>query len=143
MTPPPLDGRGLPQGYPFKPDYEITPRDAKDRAAAGTAVIIDVRTPAEHAAARIDGATLIPLHELEQRVAEIEAMIADREDAAIVVHCHHGARSMKAALFLRDRGLPNAVSMAGGIEAWSLGVDPAVPRYERGPTGAIRVTPGP
>ncbi|MFM9996648.1 MAG: rhodanese-like domain-containing protein [Phycisphaerales bacterium] len=142
MTRPALDDRGLPAGYPFKPEYEITPRDARDAAAAGRAVIIDVRTAPEHAASRITGATLIPLHELEGRVGEIEAMIDGREDAAIVVHCHHGVRSIKAMLFLRDRGLPNAVSMAGGIEAWSLAVDAAVPRYERGPGGAIRVIPG-
>jgi rhodanese-related sulfurtransferase len=118
-----LDARGLPSGYPFKPDLEITPREVK--AAMAEIYLIDCRTQAEWATANIPGAVLIPLHTLESRVNDIEAQAGDKP---VVVLCHMGGRSMKAALFLRGRGI-DAKSMAGGIEAWSLGVDPAVPRY--------------
>ncbi|MBI5864487.1 MAG: sulfurtransferase [Planctomycetes bacterium] len=52
----------------------------------------------------------------------------DREKQ-IIVFCHHGVRSYSVASFLKQQGFPNVLSMAGGIEAWSLEVDPAVPRY--------------
>ncbi len=138
---PALDAAGLPVGYPFKPDLEVTPRQAREMLERGAALLVDVRTPAEVQAARIEGAVNIPLGELESRLDDIERLLAGREDGALVVHCHLGGRSMKAALFLRERGLEHAKSMAGGIEAWSLGVDPGVPRYERTMTGAIRVVP--
>jgi rhodanese-related sulfurtransferase len=125
---PALDARGLPPGYPFKPDLEITPREVRDRLARGpgAVLLIDCRTPGEHATARIAGARLIPMDELPRRVEEIEDAVG--EDTALVIHCHHGVRSLRAALFLRGKGL-EAKSMAGGIELWSLDIDPAVPRY--------------
>ncbi len=118
-----LDARGLPVGYPFRPDLEVTPRDVQ--TAMSDVYLIDCRNPDEWAAARIPGAVLIPLHTMESRVDDIEAEAAGRP---VVVHCHMGGRSMKAALFLRGKGI-DSKSMAGGIEAWSLGVDPTVPRY--------------
>jgi rhodanese-related sulfurtransferase len=138
---PALDATGLPVGYPFKPDLEVTPRQAREMLEQGAALLVDVRTPAEVQAARIKGAVDIPLGELGSRLGEIEKLLAGREDVALIVHCHVGGRSMKAALFLRERGLEHAKSMAGGIEAWSLGVDAAVPRYERSMAGAIRIIP--
>jgi rhodanese-related sulfurtransferase len=68
---------------------------------------------------------LVPMQELPERLAELEAF----RPATVVVHCHHGMRSLKVARWLRDRGFSRAVSMRGGIEAWSLEIDPAVPRY--------------
>lgn len=129
-TPAPnLDARGLPQGYPFKAEYEITPREARERAARGEIVIVDVRLASEVEAAGIPGAIHVPLHDLEQRANEVPA------GAEIAVLCHHGVRSLKGALALRAMGWPTAKSIAGGIEAWSLGADPSVPRYER--SGAV------
>ena len=49
--------------------------------------------------------------------------------ALLVVYCHHGIRSMSAAQFLERAGFTNVVSLAGGIDAWSVEVDPKVPRY--------------
>lgn len=135
------DAAGLPPGYPFRPELEVTPRDAARLAASGSAVMIDCRTDAEHQAARIEQAVHIPLHDLEQRLGEIEDRMADRGDARVVVFCHHGVRSLKAVLLLRERGIEAAFSLAGGIDAWSLAVDRGVPRYERGPFG-VRVLPG-
>ena len=56
----------------------------------------------------------------------IEAM-ADKAD--VVVYCHHGVRSLNVANWLRQQGIPNVQSMDGGIDVWSLTVDPSVPRY--------------
>jgi rhodanese-related sulfurtransferase len=125
---PALDERGLPRGYPYKPDLETTPRELSSLLAKGpgAVVLIDCRTPGEHATASIAGAKLIPLDELPARVDEIADSLTD--GTPLVLHCHHGGRSMRAALFLRQRGLP-ARSLAGGIDLWSLDIDPSVPRY--------------
>ena len=88
-------------------------------------LLIDCRTPEEHATARIAGAVLIPMQEMADRVGEL----AGREGDAIIVHCHHGMRSLRVARWLRDRGFSRAQSMKGGIDAWTDEVDPAVPKY--------------
>lgn len=129
-TPPaPLDDRGLPAGYLFKPDLEITPRDARAALADSTrgAILLDCRTPEEFDCAHVDGATLIPLQELGQRLDDVEDLNA-RE---LLVLCHHGVRSMKATLLLKQAGFENVRSVAGGIDLWSRAVDPSVPRYDK------------
>jgi rhodanese-related sulfurtransferase len=88
-------------------------------------VLLDVRNPDEYATARIEGSTLLPMGELQSRLAELESHRNDH----IVVHCHHGGRSLKVTHFLRQQGFPNVQNMAGGIDAWSTQIDPQVPRY--------------
>jgi rhodanese-related sulfurtransferase len=88
-------------------------------------LLLDCREPDEHAIARIGGAVLIPMQTIPERLAELEPHRTSR----IVVHCHHGVRSLRVTRFLRERGFTAAQSMTGGIEAWSREVDPAVPRY--------------
>ncbi|MDX1963079.1 MAG: rhodanese-like domain-containing protein [Pirellulales bacterium] len=88
-------------------------------------VILDVREPDEYATASIAGSILIPLGELPNRVAELEP----HRHRPIIVHCHHGGRSMRATKWLREQGYAQAQNLAGGIEDWSLQVDPSVPRY--------------
>jgi rhodanese-related sulfurtransferase len=88
-------------------------------------LLLDCREPDEHAAAAISGSLLIPMSELRDRVAELNP----HRDARIIVHCHHGARSLRVAAFLRQQGFSHAQSMAGGIDEWSLTIDPSVPRY--------------
>ncbi len=132
---PGLDARGLPAGYPFKPALEITPRDARTIfEQPGRMVMVDVRTKPEWDLVHLEGAVHIPLDEIEKRHDEIEA--APGQELAIM--CHHGVRSLKAALALRALGHPNAMSIAGGMELWSLAADAGVPRYERGP-GVLRL----
>ena len=94
-------------------------------ASPGAVLLLDCRTPEEHATARIAGAVLIPMQEISARLGEIEAWRAK----PIVVHCHHGVRSLRVAQWLRERGFAGARSLRGGIEAWSIEVDPSVPRY--------------
>src|SRR5205807_1937747 len=54
---------------------------------------------------------------------------ASATDALVVVYCHHGVRSISGAAILAQAGFPNVASLVGGIDYWSLAVDPAVPRY--------------
>jgi adenylyltransferase/sulfurtransferase len=88
-------------------------------------LLLDVREPREHETARIEGSLLIPLGQLEARIAELSAW----RDRRVVVHCHHGGRSARACELLRQHGFRDVANLVGGIEAWSLVVDPRVPRY--------------
>jgi rhodanese-related sulfurtransferase len=88
-------------------------------------VFLDCREPSEIATAKIDGTVPIPMRDIPARIAELEAHKAGR----IVVHCHHGGRSLRVTQYLRQQGFEQAQNMAGGIDAWSLEIDPAVPRY--------------
>jgi rhodanese-related sulfurtransferase len=124
MPPTPSD---LPTGYPFKPEFELTPREAHAALAAGSLLLVDVRTQPEWDRARVQGSIHIPLDQLEKRWDEIEPI--DGQQVAIL--CHHGVRSMKATLMLRQLGLANVKSVAGGIDQWSLTADASVPRYTR------------
>lgn len=126
---PHFDSRGLPAGYPFKPADEITAADARAALARGL-LLVDVRTTEELAVASVPGATHIPLHEIDKRIDEL----ADH-DGPIAFMCHHGVRSMKATLMARALGKPQSMSVAGGIDAWSLAADSTVPRYERDGAG--------
>ena len=82
-----------------------------------------MRNPQEYEVCRIEGSTLIPLSELQDRLGELDPA------ATIVAHCHHGARSARAVNFLRQMGFSRAINLGGGIDDWSLQVDPSVPRY--------------
>ena len=84
-----------------------------------------MREPAEYETACIEGSLLIPLGEIEARIGELEAW----RDRLVVVHCHHGGRSAQACELLKAQGFERIENLAGGIEAWSVTVDPGVPRY--------------
>lgn len=84
--------------------------------------LVDVRFQEEKDAADIGGA-LIPLPELERRWREIPD-----DQGPVVVYCHHGVRSLHAVHFLQRQGL-EAVSLAGGIDAWSRQIDPDIALY--------------
>jgi adenylyltransferase/sulfurtransferase len=109
-----------------QPFDHITPRELADRLAAGDNIfLLDVRNPAEHNIAALPGSLLVPLPQLPYRVTEI----TPPAEAAVVVYCHHGVRSQNGAMFLAQAGFTNLYSLAGGIDAWSLEVDPSTPRY--------------
>lgn len=95
------------------------------KAADPNFVLLDVREQDEYEFASIKGSTLIPMSEIQNRVGEIEAM----GEKHIVVHCHHGGRSLHVTEFLRARGVDKVQNMAGGIDAWSTEIDDSVPRY--------------
>ena len=106
---------------------EITPRDVKQRLDAGEKlVLIDVREPREFQLASIAGAELIPMRSVP---AELQRLDAAAEDAPLIVFCHHGVRSLNVVQWLREQGVAACQSMAGGIDRWSIEIDPTVPRY--------------
>ncbi len=108
---------------------ECTPRFVQTMLANPESglVLLDCRTEEEWERARIEGAILIPLHELPERAHELDGY----NGRPIVVYCHHGRRSLRAAAILRAAGHGGALSMTGGIERWSDEIDPRVPRYTR------------
>ncbi len=105
-------------------ELEITPAELKARLNSGEKlVLVDVREPWEHEICRIEGARLVPLGTL---AASLNTLPDGDE---VICYCHHGMRSLDAAAWLRFQGFEKAKSLAGGIERWSLEVDPNVPRY--------------
>ncbi len=122
-----LDDRGLPHGILLNEDWEITPRETRALLADASrnALLLDCRTQEEFARAHIEGAVLVPLHELGDSIDDLR----EHEARPIVVHCHHGRRSLQAAAILRGAGFANVRSMAGGIDLWSIDIDQSVPRY--------------
>ena len=88
-------------------------------------LLLDCRENDEHALVRIEGSKLMPMSELMLRVEELGEHIERR----IVVHCHHGGRSHQVTQWLRHQGFLGAQNMAGGIDAWSVEIDPQLPRY--------------
>ncbi len=108
------------------PIREITVEQLAESIAKGPApALVDVRTEGEHAIAALPGSNLVPLHELPDRLDEL----AHLRDVAVVVYCHHGVRSKSGAAILEAAGFRDVVSLRGGIDAWTLRVDPKVPRY--------------
>ena len=105
---------------------EITVQELAARMERGEKpYLLDVRQRWEHDLARLPGSALVPLDELPRHASEIEA----GKDELVVCYCHHGVRSLHAALILGAAGFTGAVSLRGGIDAWSQLVDPDVPRY--------------
>jgi adenylyltransferase/sulfurtransferase len=103
----------------------MSPRQLAERLEAGTAPrLIDVREPWEHDLAKLPGAELKPLSEMQAWWPELD------QDDEIVFYCHTGRRSGMVCAYLSDvEGFRHLHNLEGGIEAWSLTVDPAVPRY--------------
>jgi rhodanese-related sulfurtransferase len=86
--------------------------------------LVDVRESWEFDLCHIKGSINIPLPEIHNRLTELDP------GKDIVVICHHGARSLQAAWFLRDSGLKNNImNLEGGIDAWADQVEPQMPRY--------------
>jgi rhodanese-related sulfurtransferase len=106
-------------------DLEITVDQLKQLLSTeNPPLLLDVREPWEYSTAHIEPSTLIPMNEIPGRAhQELD------EDAPILVLCHHGARSLSVANWLRQQGFDKAQSVAGGIDAWSRSIDPYVPRY--------------
>lgn len=105
-------------------DYEISPAEADALRREGKARLLDVREPWEVATAAIAGSLTMPMGEVGARAhQELDP------DARIVVFCHAGVRSMNVTVWLRNQGFEQVQSMRGGIDAWSVEVDPSINRY--------------
>ena len=88
--------------------------------------LIDVRRPDEHQLTRIEGAELIPMDTVPSQLERLEELA---ESGSLVGFCHHGIRSATVVSWLRGQGISACQNMSGGIERWSIEVDPSVPRY--------------
>jgi adenylyltransferase/sulfurtransferase len=103
----------------------ITPLELKARLDRGEKFrLIDVREADEWAIGRLPKAELIPLSEFQKRATEELS-----PDESLVLYCHHGMRSGRAQGYLKAQGFTDVLNLTGGIDAWSLQVDPSVKRY--------------
>lgn len=104
---------------------QVSVEDLKNKMDSGEKIIlVDCREPDENQYCRIEGSKLIPLSEFAERgPKELD------KNAEIYIHCHHGGRSQRACEFLEGQGFQSVANISGGIDAWSLRIDPKVPRY--------------
>lgn len=106
---------------------QVHPKVVSEMLEEGEKVyLLDVREPWEYQFCHLPNTVWIPLGELPSRMEEV----TPDSDATVVVYCHHGVRSISGAAILEANGIPVAYSMAGGIEAWSVLIDPTIPRYQ-------------
>lgn len=111
---------------------EITAQALQARRAAGEALVwLDVREPWEVRRVQVkdDAVVNLPLSELAQRGVEALPAAARDKNAQLVVQCHHGVRSAQVVRWLGDQGWSNAVSLAGGVDAWAKEVDASIGLY--------------
>jgi len=102
----------------------ITPEQFEARRRAGEdLLLVDVREPEEYEIARVEGARLLPLSRFNEWAAALDP---ERETVFI---CHHGIRSAQVCAFLSRQGFGRIYNLTGGIDRWSVEVDPTVPRY--------------
>ena len=86
-------------------------------------LLLDVREVSEFEIARIEGGVHIPMHQIPERISELD------KDQTIIVMCHHGIRSQQVAEYLVHYGFLSVFNLSGGIDAWSCECDKTVPRY--------------
>lgn len=114
------------EGREINENWEISAEDVKQLLDDGADfLLIDCRTDVEYQIARIEGARLIPLQQLAAHLPDLE----EHADDKVVVHCHHGGRSLQMTAMLREQGFKDVRSMAGGIDYWAMKIDPAITRY--------------
>src|SRR3982074_3079287 len=104
------------------PPLETTPQEIKRRLDAGEKLhLIDVREPIEYQQAHIEPSELIPMRTIP---AALQHLGASADEASLIIFCHHGMRSLQVVNWLREQGVAECQSMAGGIDRWSCEIDP-------------------
>jgi adenylyltransferase/sulfurtransferase len=101
---------------------EIDVTTAAQRVREG-ALLLDVREPFEVTACAVAGSRHIPMRQIPGSLSDLP------RDRLILALCHHGARSLRVTQYLRANGFPQVSNVAGGIDAWAVEIDPALPRY--------------
>lgn len=86
-------------------------------------LLIDVREPFERDICKIDGAEAIPMRQIPENLDSLP------HDRHLLIHCHHGGRSMRLTQYLRANGFERVSNVAGGIDAWALEIQPGMARY--------------
>jgi adenylyltransferase/sulfurtransferase len=104
-------------------EWERHPHEVHHARRSGKKMLLlDVRHEVEWELANIDGAILIPLPVLPERLKELEPWRTE----PVVVFCRSGVRSLQATALLRKAGFNTVHSLAGGIELWAELVDPSI-----------------
>ena len=93
----------------------ISPAEAKRRLADGSAVLVDIREPQEHAREAIPGARLLPLSAFDSRSL---AAIQGQDAPTVIFHCQGGRRTAENADRLRECGVPEVYLLEGGLTGW-------------------------
>lgn len=105
---------------------EVDCRSVKAKLDSGVdMLLLDCREKTEYDAVKITQAVLLPMSEIQARSGELDAY----KNREIVVHCHHGGRSLRVTKFLLGLGFTNVKSMAGGIDEWATTIEPGMSRY--------------
>lgn len=107
---------------------EVSPTDVSylmERPGERNFRIIDCREESEWHICHLPDARLVPL----SRFSELAAQVFTNTQEHLIIYCHHGVRSLRAAQWLREYGFVHAQSMRGGIDAWADLVEPEMPRY--------------
>lgn len=105
---------------------EIDCQSVKQKLDSGDEFLfVDCRNQNEYDHVKINGTTLIPMGEFVERLGELDGW----QQKEVIVHCHHGGRSLNVVQYLRQQGFSHAVSMAGGIDVWAQEIDPSLARY--------------
>ncbi len=105
---------------------EISCEDVAAKRNAGVEfLLLDCREQGEWDLVHIEGAKLLPMSQIAERVSELE----DAKTGAVVVYCHHGGRSLRVTNWLLQQGFTNVQSMAGGIDEWAVMIEPGMARY--------------
>lgn len=115
----------LPLEIPLRETAQLLSQKAE--GAQPNLRLIDVREPDEYEICHLPGSELIPLSQFA--VLAEPKLGTPAAGQRLLVYCHHGRRSMRATEYLRQKGYAGAQSVEGGIDQWSLEIDPAVPRY--------------
>jgi rhodanese-related sulfurtransferase len=117
----------MPPGVSAGPMFaQLSPKEVAERLKTrpGSVVLLDVREPYERDLAVIEPSVHIPMQEVPGRLADIP------KDKEVILYCHSGTRSMMVAGFLVSHGWESVANLSGGIDAWSLEIDPRIPRYD-------------
>jgi rhodanese-related sulfurtransferase len=101
----------------------ISPEETKRLLEANGVEILDIRTREEHEAVRIEGTRFL------DQVLMQEVLATKPKDNLLVILDHDGSRSLDAAAYFAGHGFRNVKCLRGGIDAWSVQVDPSLPRY--------------
>ncbi|MBU9714196.1 rhodanese-like domain-containing protein [Evansella tamaricis] len=97
---------------PAKGITHMTTSDLKKLKDKGKYEFVDVRTPSEYKGNHINGFKNIPVHELKQRVHELN------KEKEVIVICQSGIRSNTAAKILKKMGFPKVTNVKGGMSSW-------------------------
>lgn len=108
----------------FSTRIELDVRELKALVESGVDLqLLDVREDWEHGVCLIPNSIKLPMGQIPARVGEIDS------DRPVVAICHHGARSLRVTMWLRQQGFARAINLKGGVDAWAREVDQTMARY--------------